>query len=146
MSTSLNARDTLKIAEGEVTIFRLDALENAGLTAIDALPYSIRVLLENVLRHHGNGVVGDDEVKLVAGWSPQPDRSSEVPFMPGRVVLQDFTGVPAVVDLAGMRDAMVRMGGDPGKINPLVRTDLVIDHSVQVDFFGTPQAFDLNVE
>jgi aconitate hydratase len=85
-------------------------------------------------------------VSLVAGWKPQPDRSREVPFMPGRVVLQDFTGVPAVVDLAAMREAMVRLGGDPAKINPLVRTDLVIDHSVQVDFFGTPQAFELNVE
>ena len=136
----------LDLSTGPATIYRLDALAKAGITDLDELPYSIRVLLENVLRHHGNGIVTDDEVALVCGWKPQPDRSREVPYMPGRVVLQDFTGVPAVVDLAAMRDAMVRMGGDPDKINPLVRTDLVIDHSVQVDFFGTSRAFELNVE
>ncbi len=137
MSNPFDSRNTLDLHEGQVTIYRLDALAKAGITNLDTLPYSIRVLLENVLRHHGNGVVTDDEVALVGGWQPQPDLSREVPFMPGRVVLQDFTGVPAVVDLAAMRDAMVRMGGDPNRINPLVRTDLIIDHSVQVDFFGT---------
>jgi aconitate hydratase len=146
MTNPFDSRDTLDLHEGQATIYRLDALAKAGITDLDTLPFSIRVLLENVLRHHGNGVVTDDEVALVGGWQPQPDRSREVPYMPGRVVLQDFTGVPAVVDLAAMRDAMVRMGGDPGKINPLVRTDLVIDHSVQVDFFGTTRAFELNVE
>ncbi|MCZ6915274.1 MAG: aconitate hydratase AcnA [Gemmatimonadetes bacterium] len=146
MSNPFDARDTIALDEGDATIFRLDALGKAGLADIDRLPYAIRVLLENMLRHHGNGVVGDAEVALVAGWSPEPDRSREVPFMPGRVVLQDFTGVPAVVDLAAMRDAMVRMGGDPNKINPLIRTDLVIDHSVQVDFFGSHRALEQNVE
>ena len=99
-----------------------------------------------MLRHAGNGVVTDRHVAAVGGWKPKPDTSLEVPFMPARVVLQDFTGVPCVVDLAAMRDAMVRLNGDPDRINPLVRTDLVIDHSVQVDFFGSPAAFHLNVE
>jgi aconitate hydratase len=104
------------------------------------------VLLENVLRHAGNGVVTERHVTSVSGWRPEPDKSLEVPFMPGRVVLQDFTGVPAVVDLAAMRDAIAALGGDPDRINPLVPTDLVIDHSVQVDFFGAATAFRLNVE
>ncbi|MCH8936371.1 MAG: aconitate hydratase AcnA [Gemmatimonadetes bacterium] len=146
MTNPFDSRDTLDLSTGPATIYRLDALAKAGITDLDVLPYSIRILLENVLRHHGNGIVTDDEVALVGGWKPQPDRSREVPYMPGRVILQDFTGVPAVVDLAAMRDAMVRMGGDPDKINPLVQTDLVIDHSVQVDFFGTSRAFELNVE
>jgi aconitate hydratase len=146
MTNPFDSRDTLDLHEGQATIYRLDALAKAGIANLDTLPFSIRVLLENVLRHHGNGVVTDDEVALVGGWQPQPDLSREVPYMPGRVVLQDFTGVPAVVDLAAMRDAMVRMGGDPNRINPLVRTDLIIDHSVQVDFFGTTTAFELNVE
>jgi aconitate hydratase len=146
MSNPFNARSTLSLPDGDFTIFRLDALDRAGVTHLDALPFSIRVLLENVVRFHGKGIVGDEEVAHVGGWKPEPDLSREVPFMPGRVVLQDFTGVPAVVDLAAMRDAMVRLGGDPNKINPLVRTDLVIDHSVQVDFFGTAQAFELNVD
>ena len=146
MTNPFDSRDTLDLSTGPATIYRLDALAKAGITDLDVLPYSIRILLENVLRHHGNGIVTDDEVALVGGWKPQPDRSREVPYMPGRVILQDFTGVPAVVDRAAMRDAMVRMGGDPDKINPLVQTDLVIDHSVQVDFFGTSRAFELNVE
>jgi aconitate hydratase len=146
MTNPFTATGTLDLTEGRATIYRLDALAKAGVADLDNLPYAVRVLLENVLRHHGNGMVGDEEVALVGGWTPQPDRSREVPYMPGRVVLQDFTGVPAVVDLAALRDAMVRMGGDPNKINPLVRTDLVIDHSVQVDFFGTSRAFELNVE
>jgi len=140
------SRDTLKLPEGNATVFRLAALEKQGVTDIARLPISIRILLENVLRHAGNGVVTEDDVAYVAGWKATPDRGREVPFMPGRVILQDFTGVPAVVDLAAMRDAMVRLHGDPDKINPLVRTDLVIDHSVQVDFFGTSMAFRLNVE
>ena len=141
-----NSRATLSLQDGDVTIYRLEALAKQGMVDLDSLPFSIRVLLENVLRHHGRDAVGDEEVELVAGWKPEPDRSLEVPFMPARVVLQDFTGVPAVVDLAAMRDAIVRLGGDPKLINPLVRTDLVIDHSVQVDFFGSSQAFELNVE
>jgi aconitate hydratase len=140
------SRASLALPDGPVTIYRLDALERRGLTTIDSLPYSIRVLLENVLRNAGGPATSEEDVAYVAGWKPQPDRGREVPFMPARVVLQDFTGVPAVVDLAAMRDAMVRLGGNPDRINPLVRTDLVIDHSVQVDFFGSSTAFRLNVE
>ncbi len=140
------SRAQLAFPEGSATVFRLDALARAGLVQLDRLPFSIRVLLENVLRHCGNGVVTEDHVRAIAAWRPKPAHGQEVPFMPGRVVLQDFTGVPCVVDLAAMRDAMVTMGGNPKKINPLVRTDLVIDHSVQVDFFGTARAFELNVE
>jgi aconitate hydratase len=147
MSTSpFGSRAELAFPEGSATVFRLDALARAGLAQLERLPFSIRVLLENVLRHCGNGVVTEEHVRAVAAWRPKPAHGKEVPFMPGRVVLQDFTGVPCVVDLAAMRDAMVTLGGDPTKINPLVRTDLVIDHSVQVDFFGTAQAFELNVE
>ncbi|MGD8726450.1 MAG: aconitate hydratase AcnA [Gemmatimonadales bacterium] len=146
MTHAFDARSPLAMPDGDLTIFRLDALASAGVAELDRLPFSIRVLLENVLRHAGNGVVTEDHVRAVANWRPQPDRSLEVPFMPGRVVLQDFTGVPAVVDLAAMRDAIAELGGDPDKINPLVPTDLVIDHSVQVDFFGSSTAFRLNVE
>jgi aconitate hydratase len=140
------ARAPLALPDGPATIYRLDTLAVAGVADLGRLPFSIRVLLENVLRHCGNGVVTEDHVRAVAAWSPTPDQGVEVPFMPGRVVLQDFTGVPCVVDLAAMREAMVALRGDPQKINPLVRTDLVIDHSVQVDFFGSPGAFQLNVE
>jgi len=146
MINPFNARARLRLPDGDITLYRLDALAKAGIADLDRLPFSIRILLENVLRHTGNGVVTEDHVKAVANWRPKPDLSLEVPFMPGRVVLQDFTGVPAVVDLAAMRDAIAELGGDPDKINPLVPTDLVIDHSVQVDFFGTPTAFRLNVE
>jgi aconitate hydratase len=146
MANPFQSRATLDLSDGGVTLFRIDALSKAGLVELDRLPFSIRILLENVLRHAGNGVVTEDHVAAVARWAPQPDRRLEVPFMPGRVVLQDFTGVPAVVDLAAMRDAIAQLGGDPDQINPLVPTDLVIDHSVQVDFFGSSMAFRLNVE
>jgi aconitate hydratase len=145
MPNPFDSRDSLDLTAGPVTIFRLDALEKEGVAELDRLPFSIRILLENVLRHAGNGVVDEEHVRAVANWRPEPDRSLEVPFMPGRVVLQDFTGVPAVVDLAAMRDAIVALGGDAARIDPLVPTDLVIDHSVQVDFFGSSQAFELNV-
>ncbi len=146
MTNPFDARATLDLPEGKTTIYRLDALAKAGVVELERLPFSIRILLENVLRHTGDGVVTEDHVRAVAAWRPEPDRSLEVPFMPGRVVLQDFTGVPAVVDLAAMRDAIAALGGDPARINPLVPTDLVIDHSVQVDFFGSAMAFRLNVE
>src|SRR6185436_2356016 len=102
--------------------------------------------VENVLRHAGHGIVRGEEVETLASWRPGVAAEAEVPFMPARVILQDFTGVPAVVDLAVMRDAMADLGGDPSKVNPLVPADLVIDHSVQVDQFGTPAAFAFNVE
>jgi aconitate hydratase len=145
MTNPFDSRTTMDLPEGKTTIYRLSPLAEQGIADLDKLPFSIRVLLENVLRHLGNGVVTEDHVAAVAGWKPQPDRSKEVPFMPGRVVLQDFTGVPAVVDLAAMRDAILALGGDSAQINPLVQTDLVIDHSVQVDFSGSPEAFQLNV-
>src|SRR3954464_6574325 len=113
------AADKLNLSSGPATIYRITSVEKQGIGHIDRLPFSIRVLLENVLRHAGNGVVTDRHVAAVGGWKPRPDQSLELPFMPGRVVLQDFTGVPCVVDLAAMRDAMVRLSGDPDRINPL---------------------------
>ena len=135
----------LDLREGPAFCHRLGALEEAGLVDdLAALPFAIRVLLENVLRHlGGSSTLGD--VEAVAAWSPRGSGAS-VPFMPSRVVLQDFTGVPAVVDLAAMRDGILALGGDPAVINPVVPVDLVIDHSVQVDHFGFSDAFRLNVE
>jgi len=130
---------------GRAVIYRPSELERKGVGTFDRLPFSIRVLLENALRHAGRGVVTEEHVTALAGWSPTPASGGEIPFMPARVVLQDFTGVPCVVDLVAMRDAMARMQGDPGRINPVVPCDLVIDHSVQVDHYGTPQAFRQNV-
>ncbi|HUJ74600.1 MAG TPA: aconitate hydratase AcnA, partial [bacterium] len=134
------AKATLQTAAGPVSLYRLDALEKAGLCVPQRLPYSIRVLLESVLRHAGNGLVSADDVRSLAAWSPKKVPGHEMPFMVGRVLMQDVTGVPAVVDLAAMRGAMKRLGGDPKRINPLIPTELVIDHSVQVDFYGTPDA------
>ncbi len=142
-----SARDTFNAPQGELGIYRLAKLEEAGLTKIAELPYSIRVLLEAVLRNCDGYVVTEDDVKALAGWAKDKGtQPNEVPFKPARVVLQDFTGVPCVVDLAAMRSAMERLGGDPAKINPLVPVDLVIDHSVQVDHFLGDKALDLNTE
>ncbi|MBW3540045.1 MAG: aconitate hydratase AcnA [Planctomycetes bacterium] len=138
------ARDTLKARGGEYTIYRLDRVSDAG--DIATLPYSIRVLLEACLRNIDGFIVNEGDVTNLAAWDEKSPKKVEVPFKPGRVVLQDFTGVPAVVDLAALRSAMVRMGGDPKKINPLVPCDLVVDHSVQVDQFATPLALKFNVE
>jgi len=140
------ARDTFTAPQGELGVYRLSRLEEQGLCQLADLPYSIRILLEAVLRNVDGYVVTEEAVKNVAAWSPQLDTAAEVPFMPARVVLQDFTGVPAVVDLAAMRSAMQRLGGDPKRISPLVPADLVIDHSVQVDFFASPEALERNVE
>ena len=140
------ARDTLTTAAGRFNYYRLDALEKAGLCNLAKLPYSIRVLLESVLRNAGRGIVEEEAVRSLAGWKPGKLPEKEVPFMVGRVLMQDFTGVPAVVDLAAMRGAMKAMGGDPNQINPLIPTDLVIDHSVQVDAFGSADAQARNEE
>jgi aconitate hydratase len=113
---------------------------------LDRAPVTLLILLENVLRHAGRGLTREEDVELLAGWRPGSEVDAEISFMPSRVLLQDFTGVPAIVDLAGMRDAVADLGGDPSRINPLVPADLVIDHSVQVDRFGTPGAFAFNVE
>jgi aconitate hydratase len=140
------ARTTVDLPEGSTSFYKLSRLEDEGvIDTLDRLPFSIRVLLENSLRHAGGGYVTEDHVRAVAEWSPT-HAGADVPFMPTRVVLQDFTGVPAVVDLAAMRDGLKALGGDPSRINPVVPADLVIDHSVQVDFAGFADAFRLNVE
>lgn len=122
-----NARRPLEVG-GDY--FALDALDGSGLST-GHLPYSIRILLEGALRAHDGFLITEDDIRSIAAWAPQGERG-EIPFRPSRVILQDFTGVPAVVDLAALRDAMVEMGGDPEKVNPQVPVDLVIDHSVQI--------------
>ncbi len=139
-----STRDTLRVGDRSYVFYRLDATG----ADLERLPYTVKVLLENMLRHAavGDGPVSGDDVRALAGWDPSAAAEYELPFMPSRVILQDFTGVPCVVDLAAMRDAMAEMGGDPARINPLVPADLVIDHSVQVDMFGNDRAFTINVE
>ena len=132
------------LGPGLPDVYRLDAL--AGSVDLERAPVTFRILLENVIRHAGGGAIRPADVETLATWKPGSPAEAEVPFMPARVILQDFTGVPAIVDLAAMRDAMAALGGDPAKVNPLVPADLVIDHSVQVDMFGTPGAFAFNVE
>ncbi len=141
---SFGARGTLRVGEREYEIFRLGALQERFDVA--RLPFSLRVLLENLLRAEGQGAVTAADVQALAQWDPAAEPSREIAFTPARVLMQDFTGVPAVVDLAAMRDAMAAMGGDPAKINPLAPAELVIDHSVQVDAFGTRDAFRINAE
>ena len=145
MHDPFHARDTFDTGAGQAGIYRLSKLEDAGLTRVAALPYSIRVLLESVLRNCDGYQVTEDDVRRLAGWQPTRQTPVEVPFKPVRVVLQDFTGVPAVADLAAMRGAMHRLGGDPKRINPLVQADLVIDHSVQIDRFGSADALGENI-
>ena len=140
------ARATLDTPEGRVRYFRLATVADQLAIDLDQLPYTVKVLLENVLRYAGAEPCTEDDVRLVAAWRPGTKPAKEFPFLPTRVLLQDFTGVPAVVDLAAMRTAVARLGGDPSRINPLVPVDLVIDHSVQVDVFGTTVAFQRNVE
>ncbi|MDB4676740.1 aconitate hydratase AcnA [bacterium] len=139
-------RSQFNTGNGQATLYSLKKLEEAGVGAISQLPFSIRVLLEAVLRNCDGFTVTEEDVKNLAAWNAVAPAKQEVPFKPYRVVLQDFTGVPAVVDLAAMRSAMQRIGGDPEKINPLIPVDLVIDHSVQVDHFGSEQALPQNVE
>ncbi|RME39680.1 MAG: aconitate hydratase AcnA [Planctomycetota bacterium] len=143
---AFGARGVLSTTAGDVTFYRLSALTDAGLGPVDRLPFSIKVLLESVLRHVDGRTVTEEDVRAVAVWSEDDVGRREIPFLPARVLLQDFTGVPALVDLAAMRDAMVRLGGDPKAINPQVPADLVIDHSVQVDAFGSPEALGINVQ
>ena len=145
MKDFFNARDTLKVGGKEYTYYRLDALEKAGLTQLSRLPYSIRIVLEAALRQCNDNEITQQDVKNIAAWTANGERPG-IPLLPARVVMQDFTGVPAVVDLAAMRSAVARLGGDPKKINPLVPVDLVIDHSIQVDFFATADALNRNTE
>src|SRR5215472_16837936 len=140
---SFKSKATLKSGRKNYTIFRLDALKREGVD-LTRLPFSLRILLENLLRHEDGDSVTADDIKFLAKWDPKAEPSREIAFMPARVLMQDFTGVPAVVDLAAMRDAMKKLGGDAEKINPLVPAELVIDHSVQVDEYGSPKAYDLN--
>ncbi len=145
MNDFFKARDVLKVGDRDYVIYRLDALEKAGLTHLKRLPFSIRVVLEAALRQCNDKEITQNDVKNIAAWTPNGTRPG-IPFLPARVVMQDFTGVPAVVDLAAMRAAVARLGGDPKKINPLVPVDLVIDHSIQVDFFATADALTRNTE
>jgi aconitate hydratase len=142
---SFNSRSVLKVLGKEYGIYRLDALDKQGISTRH-LPYSLRILLENLLRTEDGHNVTKEEVRALAAWNSKSKPDKEIAFTPSRVLLQDFTGVPAVVDLAAMRDAMKRLGGDPKLINPLQPAELVIDHSVQVDEFGSPKAFGLNAE
>ncbi len=163
MNDFFNSRGVLKVGDKQYVIYRLDALEKAGLTQLKRLPFSIRILLEAALRQCNDREITQADVKNIAGWTPTPSQPPPfsakmgeakvgvgsrpgIPFLPARVVMQDFTGVPAVVDLAAMRAAVARLGGDPRKINPLVPVDLVIDHSIQVDFFATQDALQRNTE
>ncbi|HWX91029.1 MAG TPA: aconitate hydratase AcnA [Terriglobales bacterium] len=142
---SFQSRSSLRVGSKEYDIYRLDALDKQGIST-KHLPYSLRILLENLLRTEDGRNVTKEEVRALAAWNSKSKPDKEIAFTPSRVLLQDFTGVPAVVDLAAMRDAMKRLGGDPKLINPLQPAELVIDHSVQVDEFGSAQAFGLNAE
>src|SRR5919199_961483 len=146
---SVNSFGTLQRLQSggrEVQLYSIPALEAAGYSEIARLPYSLKILLENLLRHEDGRFVKAADVETLARWDLKGGAQKEISFAPARVLLQDFTGVPAVVDLAAMRDGIVRLGGDPNKVNPLQPVELVIDHSVQVDYFGQANAFQLNAE
>ncbi len=142
---SFHSRSTLKVNRKEYEIYRIGALDDQGISTRH-LPFSLRILLENLLRTEDGRTVKPEDIRALVSWSGKAQSTKEIAFTPSRVLMQDFTGVPAVVDLAAMRDAMKKLGGDPGLINPLQPAELVIDHSVQVDEFGKPQAFALNAE
>ena len=144
MSTRYSQQKTLTVDGKDYTIYPFDGLSEGS--TVETLPYCLKILLENLLRHGGERFVTDDDVEALAQWDPSAEPSQEIAFVPARVLLQDFTGVPAIVDLAVMRDAMVDLGGTPGKINPLSPVELVIDHSVMVDFFGSDDALQRNTE
>ncbi|MDF2366373.1 aconitate hydratase AcnA [Sneathiella sp.] len=143
---SLNIRRTLDVDGDKYDYYSIPEAEKAGLGDVSRLPFSLKVLLENLLRHEDGRTVTSEDVNAMAGWLKDRKADREIAYRPARVLMQDFTGVPAVVDLAAMRDAMVSLGGDPEKINPLAQCDLVIDHSVMVDKFGTAASFGQNVE
>ncbi len=140
------ARVQFDTGSGPAYMYNIHVLEDQGIAEVSKLPFTIKILLENLLRHVDGKIVTEDDVVALAQWKPQAEKRPDIPYMPARVVLQDFTGVPAVVDLAAMRDAMKRLGGDPAKINPYIRADLIIDHSVQVDYFGSIYALYYNAE
>jgi aconitate hydratase len=138
---SFGAKSTLTVGSTDYEIFRIDTVAGS-----EKLPFSLKVLLENLLRTEDGANITADDIRALAGWDADAQPDTEIQFTPARVVMQDFTGVPCVVDLAAMRSAMKKLGGDPKKINPLIPVDLVIDHSVQVDYYGSERAFRLNVE
>src|SRR6201997_1801780 len=143
-ANSFGAKATLAVGDRSFEIFRIDALQ--AKYDIARLPFSLKILLENLLRCEDGESIRAADIEALATWDAKAEPSKEIAFTPARVVMQDFTGVPAIVDLAAMRDAMRAMGGDPNKINPLVPAELVIDHSVQVDVFGNASAFEQNAE
>src|SRR5579885_951502 len=142
---SFGSRSALKVGDKEYEIFRLDSLDKQGIST-KHLPFSLRILLENLLRTEDGRNVKREDIRALASWNGKTRSEKEIAFTPSRVLMQDFTGVPAVVDLAAMRDAMKNLGGDPALINPLQPAELVIDHSVQVDEFGKAQAFAMNAQ
>src|SRR5512146_2987521 len=142
---SFGSRSSIRVGSSDYEIYRIDALDKQGIST-KHLPFSLRILLENLLRTEDGRNVTAAEIRALAAWNSHSKPDKEIAFTPSRVLLQDFTGVPAVVDLAAMRDAMKRLSGDPTLINPLQPAELVIDHSVHVDEFGTPQSFQLNAE
>ena len=144
-NSSFNALSQLKAGNESYSLYTLSTLEKYGLCTITALPFSIRILLENLLRHCNGGVVTEEDVVNLASWKPTMATPGSIPFMPGRVILQDFTGVPALVDLAALRSAIARNGGNPETLNPFIPADLIIDHSVQVDCSGSQEAYACNV-
>src|SRR5580693_5217811 len=146
IANHFEARKTLQVRGRSVEYYSLAALQEQGYPGVGRLPYSLKILLENLLRHEGGASVKAEDVEALARWDVRGSTQKEMSFAPARVLLQDFTGVPCVVDLAAMRDACLRLGGDPGKVNPLQPVELVIDHSVQVDYFGQVNAFELNAE
>ncbi len=143
---SFKCRKTLTVGSKSYEYFSLPDAEKNGLPGLSKLPISLKVLVENLLRFEDGRSVTADDVKAIVEWLQTKTSTREIAYRPARVLMQDFTGVPAVVDLAAMRDAMNNLGGDPSKINPLVPVDLVIDHSVMIDYFGTANAFEKNVE
>ena len=143
---SFGTRTTIRVGNQPVQIYSLTALERAGFPGVARLPYSMKILLENLLRREDGAFVKADDIRALAQWNATSGVEKEISFMPARVLLQDFTGVPCVVDLAAMRDAVIALGGNPDRVNPLQPVELVIDHSVQVDYFGRPDAFALNAE
>ncbi len=143
---TFGARTTVTVGGTQGTLYRIEKLEEDGIAEVSRLPYSIKILLEAALRQCDGFEITRQDVERIARWSPETAGKEEIPFKPARVVMQDFTGVPAVVDLAAMRDAIVELGGDPKAVNPLIPVDLVIDHSVQVDYYGLKKALELNAE
>lgn len=142
---SFNTQDNLQVGSQKFTYFNLNKF-NEQFSQAKKLPFCLKILLENLLRHEDHLAVQKEDILSLANWNPTEEPSVEINFTPARVILQDFTGVPAVADLAALRDAMTQMGGDPEKINPLLPSELVIDHSVQVDEFGTAQALGNNTK